>query len=85
MDAAELSKTQSQEQIQELVLEQIAVSDLGIERGQAVNWGKMESQYVDKDTGLPIAPKTVKAMLKRSLEDQVMWREAIVSLRKSMD
>ena len=43
-----------------------------------VHWGKAEqTKYLDPRTNLPVAPRSVNALMKREQEHQEIWWQAI--------
>ena len=59
--------------------QKILLQDAADKAGMEVNWGAAEhEQYNDPRTGLPIAPKTVRALIKRGdSKEQEKWWAAI--------
>ena len=63
--------------------ETILLSTKASGSGLSVNWSKAEQlKYIDSKTGLPIAPKSVRDLLKRTPEQQQLWQDA---MKKEVD
>ena len=80
----EVYKLLQKEEAAEKVLEQISISELATELGKTIDHAKLEeAQYYD-EKGLPIAPKSVKALLKRAAcKDE--WFDAIKKEHEGLD
>ena len=80
----EVYKLLQKDEAAENLLEQISISELATEVGKEIDHAKLEeAQYYD-EKGLPIAPKSVKALLKRAAcKDQ--WFDAIKKEHQGLD
>jgi hypothetical protein len=83
-DYADVKRAWNSDELEDWQLQQCHLSEHAEKQQKEVTWAQADSrQYFEKETGMPIAPKNVKALHKRLAEKQ-MWLDAIEKENKGL-